>query len=375
MTSDSFFMRMALAQAMEAQASGEVPVGAVVVKDGQVIGLGRNAPIGLADPSAHAEIVAMRAAAQALGNYRLDGCELYVTLEPCSMCAGAMLHARIQRMVYGAKDPKTGAAGSAIDLFANTQINHHTHVVAGVLADECSAVLQSFFSARRQELALKAQPLRDDALRTALSAFSSLADYPFVARFFSADAALHGWRMHYLDEGPANSGSAVLCLHDVPGWSYRYRQLIPALSAQGIRVVAPDLIGFGKSDKPKKDAVHTLELHLDSLQRLVEHLHLSNLLLIGVGAGVHLAQLLARQLSTPIHQVVQVLPEVSTAADKLPFPDRGYQAGLRAVPMLVAQLEQTTATLQSSGQGHKVEVLDGMPDVVAERLAAMFLNR
>ncbi len=375
MTSDSFFMRMALVQAMEAQASGEVPVGAVVVKDGQVIGLGRNAPIGLADPSAHAEIVAMRVAAQALGNYRLDGCELYVTLEPCSMCAGAMLHARIQRMVYGAKDPKTGAAGSALDLFANTQINHHTHVVAGVLADECSAVLQSFFSARRQELALKAQPLRDDALRTALSAFSALADYPFVARFFSAHAALHGWRMHYLDEGPANSGSAVLCLHDVPGWSYRYRQLIPALSALGIRVVAPDLIGFGLSDKPKKDAVHTLGLHLDSLQRLVEHLHLSNLLLICAGAGVHLAQLLARQLSTPIHQVVQALPEVSPTADKLPFPDRGYQAGLRAVPMLVAQLEQTTATLQSSGQGHKVEVLDGMPDVVAERLAAMFLNR
>jgi tRNA(adenine34) deaminase len=235
--------------------------------------------------------------------------------------------------------------------------------------------LQSFFSARRQELALTAQPLRDDALRTALSAFSALGDYPFVARFFRADAATHGWRMHYLDEGPADSGAAVLCLHDVPGWSYRYRQLIPALSARGIRVIAPDLIGFGMSDKPKKEAVHTLGLHLDSLQRLVEHLRLTNPLLIGVGAGVHLAQILARQLSTPIHKVVQLLPEASTAVDKLPYPDRGYQAGLRAVPLLIAQLEQSIAFLQSAGQCHKVEVLDGTPDVVAERLAALFLNR
>ncbi|MEI8326843.1 MAG: tRNA adenosine(34) deaminase TadA, partial [Betaproteobacteria bacterium] len=131
--SDADFMRAALALAREAGAAGEVPVGAVVVKDGVIIGSGRNAPIALHDPTAHAEMLALRAAAQATGNYRLDGCELFVTLEPCAMCAGAMLHSRLARVVYGTPDPKTGAAGSALNLFAKTQINHQTGVQGGVL--------------------------------------------------------------------------------------------------------------------------------------------------------------------------------------------------------------------------------------------------
>jgi tRNA(adenine34) deaminase len=147
---DETFMRLAIDQAHNAWALGEVPVGAVVVKDGQVIATGFNQPIGNADPTAHAEIQAMRAAAELLGNYRLNHCELYVTLEPCAMCAGAMQHARIQRVIYGAADPKTGACGSVIDLFAEPRLNHHTRVQAGVLASDCGGLLSRFFAERRE---------------------------------------------------------------------------------------------------------------------------------------------------------------------------------------------------------------------------------
>jgi tRNA(adenine34) deaminase len=143
------FMLLALEQAQHAWRLGEVPVGAVVVKDGEVIASGYNQPIGSHDPTAHAEIVALRAAADKLGNYRLPGCELYVTLEPCVMCSGAMMHARLARVVYAATDPKTGACGSVLNLFEQEQLNHHTEVVGGVLADEASAMLKAFFAERR----------------------------------------------------------------------------------------------------------------------------------------------------------------------------------------------------------------------------------
>ena len=142
-------MREALALAQQAEALGEVPVGAVVVKNDVIIGRGYNQPIAAHDPTAHAEVVAMRDAAARTGNYRLVGCELYVTLEPCVMCAGAIMHARVGRVVYGAADPKTGACGSVVDLFSNSKLNHHATVVPGVLTDECSARLRTFFSQRR----------------------------------------------------------------------------------------------------------------------------------------------------------------------------------------------------------------------------------
>jgi tRNA(adenine34) deaminase len=143
------FMAEALALAADARQAGEVPVGAVVVREGQIIGRGFNAPISLHDPSAHAEIQALRAAAQALGNYRLAGCTLYVTLEPCAMCAGAIQHARIARVVFGASDPKTGACGSVINLFAEPLLNHHTEVEGGLLAQQCGELLTAFFRERR----------------------------------------------------------------------------------------------------------------------------------------------------------------------------------------------------------------------------------
>jgi tRNA(adenine34) deaminase len=146
---DEGFMRLALEQAGLARAEGEVPVGAVVVKDGEVIAVGYNQPIGRHDPSAHAEIMALRAAGEKLGNYRLPGCAMYVTLEPCAMCSGAMMHARLARVVYAASDPKTGVCGSVLDLFAHAVLNHHTEVAGGVLADEASAMLKAFFAERR----------------------------------------------------------------------------------------------------------------------------------------------------------------------------------------------------------------------------------
>jgi tRNA(adenine34) deaminase len=144
------FMRAALELARQAEAAGEVPVGAVVVQNGEIIGRGYNHPISGHDPTAHAEIAAMRDAAQRIGNYRLTGCELYVTLEPCIMCAGAIMHARVARVFFGAQDPKTGACGSVLDAFGEAQLNHHTVVSGGVLAREAGALLQCFFAQRRQ---------------------------------------------------------------------------------------------------------------------------------------------------------------------------------------------------------------------------------
>lgn len=146
---DFHWMREALALAREAGAADEVPVGALVVKDGEVFGRGFNRPIGGHDPTAHAEVMAMRDAAQRLGNYRLVDCTLYVTLEPCVMCAGAIMLARIASVVFGAADPKTGACGSVVDLFAESRLNHHARVQGGVLAEESAALLSSFFAARR----------------------------------------------------------------------------------------------------------------------------------------------------------------------------------------------------------------------------------
>lgn len=146
---DGIYMRQALDQAHNAWALGEVPVGAILVREGTVIATGFNQPIGTHDPTAHAEIMALRAAASLLGNYRLPGCELFVTLEPCAMCAGAMMHARLARVVYGAPDPKTGACGSVVNLFEQEKLNHHTEIVGGVMTDQCSSLLKDFFAERR----------------------------------------------------------------------------------------------------------------------------------------------------------------------------------------------------------------------------------
>jgi tRNA(adenine34) deaminase len=167
---EEWAMRLALEQASQAQAAGEVPVGAVVLRpdpdhpDGwEVVASGYNRPISACDPTAHAELVALRQAAERLGNYRLPGCVLVVTLEPCAMCAMALMHARISEVVYGTPDPKTGAAGSVVDLFAEPRLNHHTAVRAGVLRDRCSAQLQDFFAQRRAERRRAPRPSQESS--------------------------------------------------------------------------------------------------------------------------------------------------------------------------------------------------------------------
>ena len=370
---DERFMRLALEQARAAARAGEVPVGAVVVRGGEVIAMGRNAPIGQHDPTAHAEIVALRAAAQALGNYRLDGCTLYVTLEPCAMCSGAILHARLERLVFGATDPKTGAAGSVIDLFGTPCLNHQTAVQGGILASVCAAPLREFFKERR----VNPHPLREDALRTPEAAFADLPGYPWAPQYINNLPTLAGLRMHYLDEGPEDAPITWLCLHGNPAWSYLYRHMIPLFLAAGHRVIAPDLIGFGKSDKPKKDRFHTFNWHRQVLLEFVERLDLqrvalmvqdwggllgltmpmaaperySHLLLMNTTLATGDTPLSAgfiawREMCAkkPDFNVARLfargnpqMSEAECAAYNVPFPDVGHRAATRAFPALVPE--------------------------------------
>ncbi|MES2913118.1 MAG: tRNA adenosine(34) deaminase TadA [Pseudomonadota bacterium] len=382
------FMQQALAQAREAAAAGEVPVGAVLVRNGEVIATGRNAPIDGHDPTAHAEIVALRAAAQKLGNYRLEDCDLYVTLEPCAMCAGAMLHARLKQVVYGAADPKTGAAGSVVNLFAESKLNHQTKVTGGVLAEESSALLQDFFQKRRsdqRDAAKRLHPLRDDALRTPDAAFEDLPGYPWAPNYISDLPALGGLRMHYLDEQGAGQGSSTgltfLCLHGNPAWSYLYRKMIPVFLEAGHRVVAPDMPGFGKSDKPKREGFHSFEQHRQTLLEFVERLDLQNIVLVvqdwggllgltmPMAAPQRYAGLLVmntmlacgdtslpsgflawREMcaKNPEFDVARLFsrgnPQMTAAecaAYNAPFPDRGHRSALRAFPAMVPEFENS----------------------------------
>ena len=384
---DEAGMRAALAQAQAAAAAGEVPVGAVVVKDGVVVGRGRNAPVAAQDPTAHAEIMALRDAAQQLGNYRLDGCTLYVTLEPCVMCSGAALHARLARVVYGAAEPKTGAAGSVLDLFAEPRLNHHTHIVRGVLAAECSALMAGFFQQRRREkqaAARAAHPLRDDALRTREAAFADLPDYPWAPHYASDWPSLQGLRLHYLDEGPRAAPLTWLCLHGTGAWSYQWRHLLPALLTAGQRVVAPDLIGFGKSDKPKKPGWHTLPNHHRILLELLEQADVQRCVLVVQGGAGPLgltlpmaasqrfvgALLLDTCLEGGRHWIAAT---PGGPAYEVPFPDAGHRAALRAfatVPAPEPALAQAVrAFWRDQWEGRALAFADerepaAMPDLV-----------
>lgn len=372
---DAHFMRLALAEARAAAEAGEVPVGALVVKDGRVIATGRNAPIDGHDPTAHAEVVALRAAAQALGNYRLEGCALYVTLEPCAMCSGAMLHARLARVVFGATDPKTGAAGSVLNLFGHAQLNHQTVVQGGVLAEEGAQLLRGFFKERR----VNPHPLRDDALRTPDERFEGLPGYPWAPHYLSDLPSLGGLRMHHLDEGPTAAPLTWLCLHGNPAWSYLYRKMIPVFLASGARVVVPDLIGFGRSDKPKKEGAHSFSWHRQVLLEFIVRLDLRNVVLVVQDWGGLLGLTLPMEaperyrgllvmnttLATgevplspgflawrtmcaqnPEFDVARLFargnPQMTPpecAAYNAPFPDRGHRAALRAFPPMVPEHE------------------------------------
>lgn len=377
MATDTDFMQAALAQARLAAEAGEVPVGAVLVHRGEIVATGHNAPVAAHDPTAHAEIRALREGAARLGNYRLEDCELYVTLEPCPMCAGAMLHARLKKVAYGAPDPKTGAAGSVLDLFAQRQLNHQTEVVGGVLAEPCAALLQDFFQGRREAQRRSSQPVREDAVRTPEARFSDLPDYPWPPHYLSDLPALDGLRLHYLDEGPQDAPLTWLCLHGNPSWSYLYRKMIPVFLTAGHRVVVPDLIGFGKSDKPKKEGAHSFSWHRQVLLELIEHLDLRHIVLtvqdwgglLGLTLPMEAPQRYAGLLvmntllatgeaplsqgflawremcaKKPDYEIGRLLargnPHLSVAecaAYDAPFPDRGHRAATRAFPPMVPE--------------------------------------
>jgi tRNA(adenine34) deaminase len=388
MNTDLLWMQAAIELAQEAGQSGEVPVGAVVVRDGILVGRGRNGPVGTNDPTAHAEIMALRDAAKTIGNYRLENCSLYVTLEPCTMCAGAILNSRISRLVFGAAEPRTGAAGSVLDVFANQDINHQTEVTGGVFAHECRQLLQQFFKPKRVNM----NPLREDALRPPDEWFEGIPDYPWTAHYVSDLPSLKGLRLHYLDEGHRellNEGQDSLnrqqityvCLHGNPAWSYLYRKMIPTFTAHGHRVVAPDLIGFGKSDKFKKASQHSFEFHRQVLLDFIERLDLKRIVLVvqdwggilGLTLPMDMAHRFAGLLvmntalatgtqplsngflswrewcqANPDFDVAKLfargnkhMSDAETQAYNSPFKDRGHRTALHAFPPMVPEFENS----------------------------------
>lgn len=351
-------MQLALDQARLAAAAGEVPVGAVVIKDGVVIATGRNTPIDGHDPTAHAEINALRAAARVLGNYRLDGCELFVTLEPCTMCSGAMLHARLQRVVFGAADPRTGAAGSVLNVFALPQLNHHTQVLAGVQAEACASLLQGFFQQRRALQRQAHQPVREDALRPPDAGFAAS---PYAPHYVSDLPSLAGLRLHYLDEGPRDAATTLVCLHSATGWSAQYHAMLAPMVAAGYRVLVPDLVGFGRSDKPKKPAAHSLEWHRQILREWLERLDVQSWVLVEQGDGP--VMLPAEGCRARLRLDADTAP-----MDTTPFPDNGHRAAVRAF----ASPRFGGAAAPSAGT---VWHIDGPPDARAAQQAIHFLNR
>jgi tRNA(Arg) A34 adenosine deaminase TadA len=323
---DIGFMQLALRQAQAAAEAGEVPVGAVVVRAGQVIASGHNAPLVSHDPTAHAEVNAMRAAAKVLGNYRLDDCTLYVTLEPCAMCSGAALHARFKRVVFGATEPKTGAAGSVLNLFAHEHINHQTQVTGGVLAEDCAQLLQHFFAQRRAQQQLSKVPLRDDSLRTPDSAFDGL-NLPLALSHFTADLpALDGLRLHWFDNRQDTQAAPHVYLHGLDGWSAQYVDQLQSDAP----VIALDLPGFGLSDKPKKVATHRMAWHAQVLSEFLASVQPAP---VGLYAPHEMAPLLAK-LTLPIHWLET--PAMPAVLRDAPYPDRGHMTGLRALSTLLA---------------------------------------
>jgi tRNA(adenine34) deaminase len=240
------------------------------------------------------------------------------------MCSGAALHARFKRVVFGATEPKTGTAGSVLNLFAHEQINHQTQVTAGVLADECAQVLQSFFEQRRAQKQLGKVPLREDALRTADSALAGL-DLPLALSHFTADLpALDGLRLHWFDNRQDGQVAPHIYLHGLDGWSAQYAAQLQSAEP----VIALDLPGFGLSDKPKKVATHRIAWHAQVLSEF-----LANVQPVALHAPREMAPLLVK-LALPIHWVES--PALPAALRDAPYPDRGHMAGPRALRALLA---------------------------------------
>ena len=346
---DEYYMGLALEQARLGAAAGEVPVGAVLVQRGpgqgssnaRVLAAAHNRPIGLHDPSAHAEMLVLRQAAQALQNYRLDDCELYVTLEPCPMCAQAALHSRLRRVIYGAREPKSGAAGSVLDLFAYPALNHQTEVLGGVRAAECAVLLEGFFTQRRQAARRAHTPLRPDALRTPAAAFEPLwqafGHWQMHSHTWNDWPELDGLRLHALDfaSGAPSATNATLLLHGPDGWWPQWAGwLEQPRSNGGQRWLVPDLIGFGQSDKPKQATWHTLERHAAILLALCDAVGVQRLQLVYAPGQAQLVQVLQQRAGPRLLGLAECSPTPSPQLAgqwaELPYPDAGHRAAQRA---------------------------------------------
>jgi tRNA(adenine34) deaminase len=305
-------MALALQEARKAECAGEVPVGAIVVLDGQVIGSGHNQTIGLKDPCGHAEIYALQTAALTVGSHRLTGATLYVTLEPCAMCSGAIFQARLSRLVYGAHEPKTGTAGSVLDLFQVKELNHHTVVTSGVLSADCQDVLTQFFTRTRLTKRAEHTPLREDALRMDESSLPQAASRLLVKKYLRS---VTGLQLRYFDSGPVSARNIVLFLHEYGFWSYQLWEIGAAFSLRGCRSVIPDLAGSGGSDRPKRRNWHNLDAHVGLLLELIEFEDLQITAIVSVGNVHSLAVRLKHELNLPEHRLIHFGLEAEVPSD------------------------------------------------------------
>ncbi len=335
---DEGFMRLALDQAHSAALAGEVPVGAVVVRQGRVIASAHNSPLGSIDPCAHAEVNALRAAAKALGNYRLEDCTLYVTLEPCLMCSGAVLASRLGRLVFGATEPKTGAAGSVLNVFTQPQLNHQTQTTGGVLGAESAALLQSFFEERRKHHDQQRVPLREDALRLSDAATAAMANLGVPAqfsRYTQSLPALQGLRLHWLQNAvpPSFDAEMQVFLHGPNDWSAAY---LDALHT-GQAAVAVDLPGFGLSDKPKKETLHSVAWYAQVLAEFLA-LHTAKSFVLAAPHSMKAVLAHVQEMNLPNVSVLTLgaSPPMAQALRHAPYQDKGHEAGPRALRALLS---------------------------------------
>ena len=359
---DEACMQVALQQAHGAAQKGEVPVGAAIYQNGVLIAKAHNSPIAHCDPTAHAEVLVLQEAAKVLGNYRLQDCTLYVSLEPCAMCAGAIFNARVREVVFAAKDAKSGVAGSVLNLFEDARINHHTRVRGGVLAQESVQLLQSFFQSQRQWIRQEASAakrfLREDALRKPITEISGF-EAPHAQSAYhvlQGPDPLKGMRLHYRQMpalGELVGKKTYLCLHGANTSSNFFEPLLIALGRSltsdlpfstplaAPRVLVPDFLGHGASDRFKKPQAHRFAGGMQALLEWMEEVDVQELEVITHDASLVWGLVLKALMPQRVSSLVMVNPSWK------PDLARGESAaGERSAP-----LKKVSAKVHSSSLG------------------------